>query len=267
MNNLSRDAIIGIVALIIIVLGLIWFAVVHPPQIPGTPANTPGEAATTTAETLHITEDAPYYTVDTAYPSIVGLPGAADAAAVALMKQWEQDAIAQFKIDGDFANLTPQDIQVQQLGGDRKYAFDISYEVHTSAHTVSYVYQVFEDTFGAHPNTTYKTFTFDTTSGKLLGVSDIFAPGTNYLGTLHTLAAAKLPAQIAAAEQVPVSQVDAEMLNAGIAPTADNFSNFYFDGSDFVLLFPPYQVGPYVLGLVTLSVPASEVSGLSPQYP
>lgn len=267
MNNLSRDAVIGIIALIIIALGIVWFAVAHPPQTPAAPANTPGATAVTGFETLHITENAPYYTVDTAYPNTVGLPGATDIAAVAAMKQWEQDEIAQFKIDGNFANLTPEDIQVQQLGGDRKYALGISYEMHTSAHTISYVYQVFENTFGAHPNTTYKTFAFDTASGKLLGIADIFAPGAKHLSTLHDLAASKLPAQIAAAEQVDVSEVDRSMLDPGIAPTAENFSNFYFDGSNFVILFPPYQVGPYVLGLVTLTIPASEVSGLSPQYP
>jgi hypothetical protein len=263
----SRDAIIGIIALIVIIIVLAWFAVMHPPM-PAPAGDTSGMGTSTATGPLHTIAHGEFYDVDLQYPSstllAVSAGNTADTNAVAVMKAYNESLIPEFEqtftgISGDY--LTH--LQQENLKG----SLTTEYSVYESAHTVSYVFQIFSDTLGAHPNTTYKTFTFDTATGKLLDIKELFAPGANYLSTLHDLAATKLPGQIAAAEQVDVAQIDAGMLDAGITPTDANFSNFYFDGSNFVLLFPPYQVGPYVLGLVTLSVPSSEVPGLSPQYP
>ncbi len=268
--NFSRDAIIGFLVLILLGIGTLWYMTTRPlPATPNVPVATTTPATAT--EPLHITEHAQYYDVDAQYPGSTMLSQSAgtqaDAAAIAQMKQWDEDTITQFKTDSGLNNLTPQDIQTQGLGPNRKYALTITYEAHSSSANVSYVFQVFEDTLGAHPNTTYKTFVFDSTNGKSLGLSDVFTPGFDYATALSTLSRAKLPAQIAAAEQIDVSQVDTGMLDAGTTADPANFQDFYFDGMNFVLLFPPYQVGPYVLGLVTLQIPASTVSGLKTQYP
>ncbi|HVW71677.1 MAG TPA: RsiV family protein [Candidatus Paceibacterota bacterium] len=264
----TRDALIGFAALIIIVIGLCWYAFSHPPapmpENPGQATSTPIGNATGPA---HITESAEFYTVDTQYPSetvLAGLPDSADVNAVALMKQWEMDSITEYKkswtnLGADFE----QHLRDEHLKG----SFTITYETHQSPHTVTYVYTIFSDTLGAHPNTTYKTFTFDTTNGQNLSLAMLFNPGTNYLKWFSDYSRAQLPAMIAAREQVDVSQVDQSMLNAGTTADAANFADFYLDGSNVVILFPPYAIGPYVLGSTQLVIPASQIPGLKSQYP
>ncbi len=105
-----------------------------------------------------------------------------------------------------------------------------------------------------HPNGYYRTFTFDTKSGAALELGDLFAPGASYLDTLSRIARAKLPAQIATAENVSVSEVDTHFHHQGTVPEEDSFQNFYLEGSNLVIIFPSYQVGPYVLGVVSLTI-------------
>lgn len=262
----TRDAIIGFVVLIIIIIGIGWYALTRPMT-----ATAPGSATTTppignATGPAHITESAEFYTVDTQYPSetvLAGLPDSADVNAVALMKQWEIDSIAEYKqswtdLGADFeAHLRDEHLQG---------SFKITYETHQSPHTVSYVYTVYSDTLGAHPNTTYKTFTFDTTNGQNLSLAMLFDSGTDYLGWLSTYARAQLPAMIAAREQVDVSQVDMDMLNAGTTADAANFADFYLDGTSLVIIFPPYAVGPYVLGSSQLTIPLSSIPGIKEAY-
>jgi hypothetical protein len=142
-----------------------------------------------------------------------------------------------------------------------KGSLTITYKTYASPHTISYVFTEYADTLGAHPNTFYKTFAFDTSTGARLGLKDLFAPGTDYLGQLSKIARAKLPAIIAAREEVDVSAIDMQMLTDGTAPTEDNFSAFYLDGADLVVIFQNYQIGPYVLGSTEFHVPIGQLSG------
>jgi len=262
----TRDALIGFAVLIAVIAGIVWYDFSHAPA-----ANAPGTTASTTptgsaTEPVHITESAEFYTVDTQYPGqtlLAKLPGNADLVAQTIMKQWEVDMIDQFKqnftaLDASYA----QHLRDSHLQG----SLTIQYETHQSARTVSYAYTMFSDTLGAHPNTTYKTFTFDTTSGQELALGDLFSPGTDYLGWLSTYSRAQLPAMIATREELAVSDIDMDMLDAGTTADSSNFADFYLDGSNLVVLFPPYAVGPYVLGSMELDIPLSKIPGLKPEY-
>ena len=250
------------IILILIVLGLlVWYMVMVP-----APTHTFGTPPTQVAsEPAKVTEDATYYTVDATYPTATTLSGTADQAAVSAMKGFVEQEIAKFKDNGNFANLTHDDVQM--LGLDqRKYALGIEYKMYESASTLSYVYQMYQDTGGAHPNTYYRTFTFDKESGEALELGDVFVPSAKYLETLSVQARSRLPAMIAAMESVSVSEVDMDYINSGTLPEEDSFQNFYFEGKNLVLLFPPYQIGPYVLGMITLPIPASELKELKSAY-
>jgi len=264
----SRDAIIGLVVIIIIVLGSFWYVFFQPMSVtaPSTATTTPPTATATGP--LHITESAEFYTVDTQYPSqtvLAGLPDSADVNAVALMKQWELDTIADYKTN--WTDLGA-DFEAHLRDEHLKGSLAITYTTHQSAHTVSYVYTMFSDTLGAHPNTTYKTFTFDTTNGQNLSLAMLFNSGTDYLGWLSNYSRAQLPAMIEARENVTTLDSNStDMLNAGTTADAANFQDFYLDGANLVILFPPYAVGPYVLGSTELDIPASQIPGLKSQYP
>lgn len=265
MNN-KHTAVIGVGILIVIFVGLaIWYMALHPAPVSqnqdGMPIAPVPQPQLAPAE--HIRENAQYYEIDAAYPSDVPLRGAAGTDAVGLMRSFAEKEIARFKDNGNFANLTAQDIAMQYRDG-RKEGLTIDYKVFQGAQTLSYVYTLFEDTLGAHPNTYYRTFTFDTVSGEALDLDSLFLPTANYLDRLSRESRAALPALISAKMQATADQ---DMILSGTQPEADTFQSFYIEGTNLVLVFPPYQVGPYVLGTVLLPIPLSSLSDiLQPKY-
>ena len=232
-----------------------------------TAATTTTAAVATTTSSAHLSEDATYYTIDLTYPAATPLTKvSADAneAAVDAMKSFAETTASQFKTDGNFANLTHDDVQMQGLD-QSKEALSSEYKVYTGARTISYVYTIYEDTHGAHPNTYFKTFTFDTQSGRELSLADLFVSGYPYLSHLSGRAQADLPAIIN--KQSNGGGADTDEIHLGTAPTEDNFANFYISGNTLVFVFAPYQVGPYALGTVLDPIPLAQLSdGLKPDY-
>jgi len=248
----------------LIVLGLaVWYMMSVPAPVlaPAVPV-----AAT---EPAKIAEDASYYTVDATYPTQTPLLATASAEAnteaVDTMKTFVEQEIARFKDNGNFANITPEDVKMLRLD-ERKYALGIEYTTHEGEGTVSYVYQMYTDTGGAHPNTYYRTFTFDKKTGADVEISDAFIPGTDYLNLLSTKSRELLIPQIAERMNVAVADVQTDQIYSGTLPEIDSFQNFYLEGSNLVIIFPPYQIGPYVLGMFELPIPASDLPGLRPEY-
>ena len=251
---MQKDTIIGFAVVIIIIVGIILYAAMKP-----VPAKAPGTVKMSLPENGYV-EHAQYYDIAANYATSTSLAEPANTNAVALMENFVGGTIAQFKTDGNFANLTPEDIKMMGFDQGRKETLQIVYLIASSPHTVSYIFTIYEDTLGAHGNTFFHTFTFDTSTGISLALADVFLPGADYLDALSSLARAKLPAIIGPG-------ADTDFITNGTVPDEKNFANFFFDGQDFVILFPPYQVGPYTAGPQTLRIPLSELSTiLKPNY-
>ncbi|MDB4991806.1 MAG: hypothetical protein JWL75_51 [Parcubacteria group bacterium] len=237
----------------------------HKALAPGgeTASSTPVTATTTAsvpAPALHITEHAAYYDVDMEYPSatpLVAVSAAANAQAVATMKAAMQQVVDQFKKDGGFATLTPNDVQMMGLD-QRKEALSSEYKTYIGARTVSYSFLIYEDTLGAHPNGFFQTFTFDTKTGAQLSLGDIFLPSIPYLERVSNRARTDLPGIIG--KMSGGTFTDTDSIKMGTAPTKDNFSTFYISGKNLVIVFPPYQVGPYALGTVEDPIPLAQLA-------
>ena len=212
-------------------------------------------------------EHAKYYDITTNYATstpLLALGVPSDATAIASMKKFVSDTISQFKSDGNFANLTPTDVATLGFSSDHKESLEIRYLIASSPHTVSYLFTVYENTFGAHPNTYFRTFTFDTTAGAELSLADLFISNASYLEKLSEISRRSLPDVIG-------GEVDAafkkNFIDPGTTPNAKNFANFFFDNQDFVILFAPYAVAPYSAGPQTLRIPVSELASLlKPEY-
>ncbi len=245
---MNKSTLGGIVALLIILGGVIFYAAVRP-----APAKAPGAAEPTALTGTTYIEHAPYYNIVANYATSTPLQGAAGASATALMKNFVADTIAQFKADGNFANLTKKDIQMMGFDQGRKETLNIVYLIASSPRTVSYIFTIYMDTLGAHGNTLFHTFTFDTTTGESLSIGDLFLPGTDYLGTLSGISRAKLPKIIG-------EFADTSMIANGTTPEDKNFANFFIDNGVLDILFSPYQVGPYAIGPQTLRISTSELS-------
>ena len=249
-----RHTLLGALVVVLVLGGIVAYALLR-----SAPAAAPAEGS--------ITEASQYFSIDARWPASTPLKesagAAADSAAVALMAEGVENAVAQFKSDTDYGSITPAEAAYIGLGQDgRTYALDITYEATSAPATLSYIFSIYEDTLGAHGNGTYLTYSFDSKTGAPLSLPDLFAPGTDVYGELSEIARQELPAIIAAHEGVSPEEVDPTMLTEGTAPEAQNFQWFYLAGDTLVLLFPPYAVAPYAAGTIELPLPAATLPNL-----
>ncbi|MDE1919350.1 MAG: DUF3298 domain-containing protein [Patescibacteria group bacterium] len=256
---MRKDTIIGFAALLIIIIGIALYAAMRP-----APAKAPGIGAGIVLPAGGYREHAQYYDISADYatstPLLLSAGAEEDAAARALMEGFVRDTIAQFKNDGNFDHLTSEDIHMMGFDQGRKEKLQIVYLIASSPSTVSYIFTIYEDTLGAHGNLFFHTFTFDAKTGAALALADLFSPGARYLDTLSSISRAKLPGIIG-------PDADTSFITGGTTPEDKNFENFFFDNKEFVVLFPPYQVGPYSAGPQTLRIPVSDLADiLKPSY-
>ena len=256
---MKKDILIGAVAILIILGGVLFYATTKP-----SPAKAPAPIDITTLTGGNYTEHTAYYDIEASYasstPLLALVSAETDAAAITKMKKFVDDTITQFKNDGNFANLTAEDIQVMGFDKGRKEKLQIMYLIAPAVRTVSYVFTVYTDTLGAHGNTSFRTFTFDTKTGAELSLADVFLPNARYLEALSSLSRARLPGVIG-------RNADMSFIEPGTTPESKSFEDFFFNGSDFVLLFAPYAVAPYSEGPQTLRIPVTDLaSTLKTEY-
>lgn len=259
-----RAEMVGAVILILVVLSFtIWYMATHQAPEPFNP-NPVAEPAVEAVPPQMLEEHGQYFDIEASYPGETPLKASAgveaDAAAIALMEDFIEETARDFKRQGNFENLTPEDIQILGLSETRKESLTISYEEIRSDVTVSYSYVIHLDTLGAHPNTFYRTFTFDLATGDELEIKDLFAAGSGYLARLSAIAEFELSKSLG-------EFANLEYIRQGVAADAVNFQNYVIDGDALVLIFPPYQVAPYAAGTQSVSIPLSQLAEiLQPEY-
>lgn len=249
--------------LLLLALGL-WYMATHKAPEPYAPP----EVATSTPVAMKlppqsIEEHATYYDIETSYPAETSLKTTAstkaDTTAVGVMKAFVEKTIADFKREGNFANLSREDIQMFGLD-KRKQSLVIEFKEQAGAGTISYVYSIYLDTLGAHPNAFYRTFVFDAKIGSQLTLANLFLPKTTYLSRLSTLSREKLTESLG-------EFADADYIKDGTKPETDSFQSFSIDDTNLILTFPPYQVAPYAAGTQTVTIPLTELGDiLKPAY-
>lgn len=140
------------------------------------------------------------------------------------------------------------------------WTLQISGEPYTpTGDLLSVVFTEYAYTGGAHPNTTYTTFTFDLVNERQLLWPDLLADGM----TLEAVAAIVQPALA----ETLTEMTDPEWLATGTAPTPENYANFALTADGLLILFPPYQVAAYAAGPQQMTLPYSDLDGiLKPEY-
>ena len=252
----------------VLLAGLILFAVsgivigtiLYLRTIPA-PAKTETSGETAALSAGSYSEHTGSYDIAANYPTTTPLLASVGAAendsAIALMRNFVGGTVSTFKA-GFTSNTYGAGTPAQPSDG--KGSLQIVYLIGSSAHTVSYIFTIYEDTGGAHPFSYFKTFAFDTKTGAALSLADIFLPGASYLDRLSSISRSELPGIIGPG-------ADTQFIQNGTTPEEKNFENFFFDNSDFVILFPTYQVAPYALGPQTLRIKTETLSDiLKPEY-
>ncbi|MDO8231770.1 MAG: RsiV family protein [bacterium] len=254
---MQKNNIIGGAIVLMAILGIVFYAATQPDKREVT------KPSTTLPDTGY-SEHAKYYDITANYatstPLLQTVGKQYDTSAKELMHAFVSNTITAFKSEGNFENLTAEDVKMMGFDQGRKEKLNIVYMTAVSNRSISYIFTIYTDTFGAHGNLDFGTFTFDVKTGDRLKLGDIFMPGTNYLETLSLLSQSKLPAVIG-------QRADTSTINKGTAPEENNFERFFLDTKELVLLFPPYQVAAYSEGPQTLRIPLTELSSiLKPEY-
>lgn len=110
----------------------------------------------------------------------------------------------------------------------------------------------------AHPITTVTGYNFDINGNGPISISDLFTKNSGYLNYLSTTAVNRLTAH---AESEGYSEIK-QMILEGTSPETKNFDNWVVENDSLIIIFKPYQVGPYVMGIQTVSIPLSELTGM-----
>lgn len=134
----------------------------------------------------------------------------------------------------------------------KKYTFDGNYQVRFNSEELLSLEQVYMDYLGgAHPNTYLDTINVDLRTGQLLGLSDMFKAGSDYLPRLNAIVA----------KQVAEQRQQEMFFDKAIE--LKGTENFYItENAELVIVYPPYAVAPYAAGMVKFIVPINQVADI-----
>lgn len=111
---------------------------------------------------------------------------------------------------------------------------------------VSYVYDHYTYTGGAHGGTYRGTINMDVKTGRILTEDDIYQPGYHHI--LTSLLREYLP------KCTEMDMID----DPAISPSSD----FYITSEGITYIYQQYEIGPYALGIVEVLIPWSELTFL-----
>lgn len=163
-------------------------------------------------------------------------------------------------VDKDLLDTVQKEIDpfVQSVPTDASqvpgpYSLEISFTTSPySPEIVSFVFDVYTYTGGAHPNSYKVTKTYNIKTGAKIGLSDIFLPDS-YLVQLSELSRISLKKALG-------SDFDADMLNAGTDAQEMNFESFSLEPGSITFYFDPYDVAPYAAGPQHVTFGLSDIS-------
>jgi Protein of unknown function (DUF3298)/Deacetylase PdaC len=185
-----------------------------------------------------------------------------------------------------YAETQKKDFLAAQ-GGERspnagEYQLDVTFTVaRRTDDFISVLVSGSSFTGGAHPNPLTASFVSHIADNRLIAIGDLFADQTAALKILSDEARAQLQGRYEAQSRDQMGEGEAltkalkdmrEWVERGTEPKAENFAVYLVDGLEskaigLTLVFPPYQVAPYVDGTPQVEVPARLFhSVLKPEY-
>ncbi len=135
---------------------------------------------------------------------------------------------------------------------------DVDYKVfHATPSLISIRFSIYTNFYGsAHPFTTFQSFNYDISQGKVLSLGDIFN-SNHYLQFLATYIKEPLTKQLSTAASSPT-----EPFPEGLKPTSENFAIWNLTSDGLLLTFPPYQVAAYVFGPQEVTIPYIKIKSM-----
>lgn len=146
-----------------------------------------------------------------------------------------------------------------------QYAYSAEYSLATSTNSVSYIYQIYTFTGGAHGSTIVYPITLN--ENQEIVTAEQVLP-SDKLTKVSKLAYADLLKQKRERMKSYGSMTESEITDAikddtflldGTKPTRENYSVVWPEGDDLVISFGQYQVGPYAEGIYEVRIPKSSI--------
>ena len=126
--------------------------------------------------------------------------------------------------------------------------------------SIKFVSSVYEHG-AAHPSSYSTVVNYDLKNGRNLALADLFQPRANYLETIASYCIKDLKRR-SQQEKEGESLLDAEQIEEGAAPKADNYQSWNITRKGLWITFDPYQVGPYAAGPQSVIVPYAALKGI-----
>lgn len=181
--------------------------------------------------------------LDIQYPQFSGLAPDVQTAVNAYFAKWAAAVKDRaLKAVADAASVQDRHYQVQAVAN---YQMALNRDGLVSVVLDDYLFSG-----GAHGMTVRTSYTFDTATGKVYSLSDLFRPGTDYVGLLSR----EVKTQMDQRGLTPVLLTPFQSIRAN--------QDFYIKGSDLVIYFQLYEYLPYAAGLPEFRVPLSSLAEL-----
>lgn len=213
-------------------------------------------------------EDSLYYSAfDIHYPQITGKKlSVAMEHFNALSKQIVKEKLQQFKnsLKRDLPHMKTLPESVRHNNFHIDYDIDV---IHPGNHSIISVRFSIEGMQAgrAHPFHQHRVLNFDVGQNKVLKLSDLFQPHTNYLGAIAAYSIKKLnePLKINK-DNMPkeIIQMREGMIKEGAAPRPDNYKNWNIQSDSLLITFDEYQVAPYSDGALEVEIPFSALKSV-----
>ncbi len=136
-----------------------------------------------------------------------------------------------------------------------KYSLQINFNSYEYLDYISYVFNIFVDTKGAHPNTYITSVNYNTLTKKIMHITDFVDMNKDLLSILSTYSYNTLKDN----EKI-ISNNAKDMLKEGTEPKAENFDIFALDKTGFIVFFEKYSVAPYVAGEFSVTIPYEQLN-------
>ena len=143
---------------------------------------------------------------------------------------------------------------------DMEYFLGAHYEVlYADKNLISI--KITEESFTGYLNSDYYlvSINYDLKDGRLLNLSDLFIPKTNYLKAVSELCIKELEGRDLScsgkSDFVKNSEVALAEMSEGASPKKENYQHWNITPNGIKVTFGEYQIGPGCLGLIDVEVP------------
>ncbi|MBM7871166.1 hypothetical protein JOC70_002664 [Clostridium pascui] len=126
------------------------------------------------------------------------------------------------------------------------YNVQTNYDVHyANASFLSLTIMYYEYTGGAHGISYKLPYNLNLKTGENVTLEKLFKPTTNYIDLINKEIQLQIDKKNSVPGAIPITEFK----------TISNTQPFYIDGSNLVIYFQPYEIGPYVLGIQEFTIP------------